>query len=68
MAAVDMVSLLVEVAPQMTLLYPTMPIRVLEAICYAIAVFLTDELEHASWVDKVGGIYYCCQLSALPAY
>ena len=53
MAAIDMLTLLAEVAPQMHRLYPSMPVRVVEALCYAVAVFLTDELERASWVDKV---------------
>jgi len=53
MAAIDMLSLLVEVAPQMQQLYPSMPVRVIEALCYAIAVFMTEELDQASWVDKV---------------
>ncbi len=54
MAAVDMMCLLVEVALPMRQLYPSMPIRVLEALCYAIAIFMTDEGElQASWVDKV---------------
>ena len=71
MAAIDMMSLLSEVAPQMFKLYPSLPLKVLQAICYAIAgkwclypglppfisvppsVFLTEELEQASWVDKV---------------
>ena len=55
MAAIDMLSLLVEVAPQMQQLYPSMPVRVIEALCYAIAVFMTEELDQASWVDKVCG-------------
>lgn len=37
MAAIDMMSLLSEVAPQMFKLYPSMPLKVLQAICYAIA-------------------------------
>ena len=48
-----MLSLLVEVAPQMQQLYPSMPVKVIEALCYAIAVFMTEELDQASWVDKV---------------
>lgn len=54
MAAVDMMCLLVEVALPMRQLYPSMPVRVLEAICYAIAIFTTEEQEQqVSWVDKV---------------
>lgn len=37
MCAIDMVSLLSEVAPHLLLLYPTLPSRVIQAICYAIA-------------------------------
>ncbi len=49
-----MMCLLVEVAPHMRQLYPSMPVRVLQAICYAIAIFMTDEGDQqASWVDKV---------------
>ena len=48
-----MVSLLVEVAPQVMQLYPSMIAKIIEALCYSIAVFMTEELEHASWVDKV---------------
>ena len=52
-AAIDMLSLLVEVAPQIMQLYPSMTTKIIEAFCYSIAVFMTEELEHASWVDKV---------------
>ena len=52
MAAIDMVVLLTEVAPQVRQLYPAMPVRIIEAICHAIAVFMTDE-QAATWVDKV---------------
>ena len=57
-----MVSLLVEVAPQITQLYPSMITKIIEALCYSIAVFMTEELEHASWVDKVwlwAKVLYC---------
>ena len=37
MCAIDMISLLCEVATQMQQLYPSMPTRVVEALCYAIA-------------------------------
>lgn len=37
MAAIDMVALLSEVACEMVKLYPSMPLKVLQAICYAIA-------------------------------
>lgn len=37
MSAIDMMSLLSEVGVEMFRLYPSMPLRVLQAICYAIA-------------------------------
>lgn len=37
MAAVDMMSLLIEVAPHMVRLYSSMPLKILQALCYAIA-------------------------------
>ena len=55
MAAIDMLCLLTEVAPQMRRLYPLMPVRVIDALCYAIASFMSDEQELSSWVDKVSG-------------
>ena len=54
MAAIDMLCLLTEVAPQMRQFYRLMPVRVIEALCYAIASFMSDEQEQSSWVDKVG--------------
>jgi len=36
-AAIDMMSFLTEVAPQLVKLYPSVPLKVLQAICYAIA-------------------------------
>ncbi len=37
MAAVDMLSMLVEVVPQILSLYPRLPTRITQALCYAIA-------------------------------
>jgi len=37
MCAIDMVSMLSEVAPQMASLYPSLPSRVIQAICFALA-------------------------------
>jgi hypothetical protein len=37
MSAIDMTSLLLEVSVPMKQLYPSMPSKVLEALCYAIA-------------------------------
>lgn len=37
MSAIDMTSLLLEVSASMKQLYPSMPSKVLEALCYAIA-------------------------------
>lgn len=37
MSAIDMMSLLSEVGPHMLRLYPSMPFKVVQAICYAIA-------------------------------
>ncbi len=37
MAAVDMLSMLVEVAPCILSLYHSLPARILQALCYAIA-------------------------------
>ena len=37
MSAIDMTSLLLEVSAPMKQLYPSMPSKVLEALCYAIA-------------------------------
>ncbi len=37
MAAVDMLSMLVEVVPQILALYPGLPTRITQALCYAIA-------------------------------
>lgn len=37
MSAIDMMSLLSEVGPQIFKLYPSMPLKVIQAISYAIA-------------------------------
>ena len=54
MTAIDMLTLLTEVAPQMLSVFPAMPAHILEGLCYSITVFMTDpELEKAPWVSKV---------------
>ena len=54
MTAVDMLTLLAEVAPQMNASLPSMPARVLQSMCFSLAQFMTHpELKKAAWGTKV---------------
>ncbi len=53
MSAIDMMSLLSEVGPQMYKLYPSMPLKVLQAICYAIAGMEMSELVKGRHVSNL---------------
>ena len=54
MTAIDTLTLLTEVAPQMQASLPATPARILRSICHSLSQFMTHpELKRAAWVTKV---------------
>ena len=57
MTAIDMLTLLTEVAPEMMVSLPSVPARVLHHLCHSVAEFMThSELKKTSWATKVSGL------------
>ena len=56
MTAIDTLTLLTEVAPQMQASLPVTPARILRSICHSLSQFMTHpELKRTAWVTKVSG-------------
>ena len=57
MMAIDMLTLLTEVAAPVHAAYPAMPARILQALCYSVSEFMTNtDLRKSPWVNKVLGL------------